>query len=170
MICEDLARVDPCQELLRAVGPNLVVALLMDAPQLATRWPARYATVLSDDPGSSVLTLTSRALMTRQHLLGLRKSKRPKDRIVALWRDDHYGIARPLECPHDCHGVWLKLWSSRVVDISLDGRSDTSGKSWVYGKHRSLAIPNVAQSFPDILGIDDLELQRQLAETRCTHS
>ncbi len=159
MICEDLARVDPCQELLRAVGPNLVVALLMDAPQLPTRWPARYATILSDDPGSSVLTLTSRALMTRQHVLGLRKSEKPEDRVIALWRDDHYGVARPIACPHDCHGVWLKLWSSRTTDTSLDGRVDTSGQTWIYGKDRPLRIPNVAERYPEILGKDDVSLQ-----------
>ena len=37
LICEDLARNDPCQELVRGVGPNLVVALLMDGPQLRDR-------------------------------------------------------------------------------------------------------------------------------------
>jgi hypothetical protein len=59
LICEDLARQDPVAELVRCVGPNLVISLLMDGPQLAERWSARYATVLADDPGSSVLTLTN---------------------------------------------------------------------------------------------------------------
>src|SRR5262249_17681153 len=59
LICEDLARSEPCQDLVRAIGPNLVIALLMDGPQLKDRWPARYATVLAEDPGSSVLTVTS---------------------------------------------------------------------------------------------------------------
>ncbi len=54
LICEDLARSDPCQDVVRAIGPNLVIALLMDGPQLESRWPARYATVLADDPGSGV--------------------------------------------------------------------------------------------------------------------
>jgi len=49
LICEDLARLDPVNDLVRAVGPNLVMSLLMDGPQLTTRWPARYATVLADD-------------------------------------------------------------------------------------------------------------------------
>ncbi|MBK9751898.1 MAG: hypothetical protein IPO88_00075 [Nannocystis sp.] len=52
LICEDLARQDPVAELVRSVGPSLVIALLMDAPQLNIRWPARYATVLAEDPGS----------------------------------------------------------------------------------------------------------------------
>lgn len=50
LICEDLARIDPCQSILRAVGPNLLFALLMDGPQLEKRWPGRYATALADDP------------------------------------------------------------------------------------------------------------------------
>jgi hypothetical protein len=37
----------------------MVVALLLDGPQLASRWTARYASMLLDDPGSAVLTLTS---------------------------------------------------------------------------------------------------------------
>ena len=51
LVCEDLARVDPVQSIIRSVAPNLVVALLMDGPQLESRWPGRYATVLAEDPG-----------------------------------------------------------------------------------------------------------------------
>ena len=54
LICEDLARQEPVSSLVRAVGPSLVIALLMDGPQLQSRWPSRYASVLADDPGSSV--------------------------------------------------------------------------------------------------------------------
>src|SRR5204863_2477554 len=43
LICEDLARLEPAAGLMRSVGPNLVVALLMDGPQLVSRWPSRYA-------------------------------------------------------------------------------------------------------------------------------
>lgn len=32
LICEDLARPDPAGEIIRAVGPNLIIALLMDGP------------------------------------------------------------------------------------------------------------------------------------------
>jgi hypothetical protein len=59
LICEDLARPDPVGNLLRSVGPNLVIALLMDGPQIVKRWPGRYAASLADDPGSSVLSVTS---------------------------------------------------------------------------------------------------------------
>ena len=56
LVCEDLARQDPVSEIIRAVGPNLVIALLMDGPQLTSRWASRYATVLADDPGTSVFS------------------------------------------------------------------------------------------------------------------
>lgn len=64
LICEDLARADPAMNVIRAFGPNLVIALLMDGPQLSTRWPGRYATVLADDPGSAVLSFTNAAMVT----------------------------------------------------------------------------------------------------------
>lgn len=59
LICEDLSRIEPVSELIRGVGPTLVLALLLDGPQLAERWPGRYASVLADDPGTGVLTVTS---------------------------------------------------------------------------------------------------------------
>src|SRR5687768_17746605 len=37
LICEDLARQDPIAELVRHVGPTLVVTILMDGPQLKNR-------------------------------------------------------------------------------------------------------------------------------------
>ena len=65
VVCEDLARLDAVAELLRTVGPTLVVTVLLDGPQLASRWTARYASVLADDPGSAVLTLTSFGMVER---------------------------------------------------------------------------------------------------------
>jgi hypothetical protein len=43
----------------------LLIALLMDGPQLKSRWSGRYAGVLAEDPGSSVLTLTSLGMALR---------------------------------------------------------------------------------------------------------
>jgi hypothetical protein len=51
LVCEDLARLDEVADLVRRIGPSLVVALLLDGPQLSSRWPSRYASVLADDPG-----------------------------------------------------------------------------------------------------------------------
>jgi hypothetical protein len=59
LVCEDLAQTDDVAAVIRAVGPMIVVTPLLDGPQLGSRWAARYASVLADDPGSAVLTLTS---------------------------------------------------------------------------------------------------------------
>lgn len=120
LICEDLARTDPAMTIIRAVGPNLVVALLMDGPQLATRWPARYATVLADDPGSSVLTLTCAALVDRANWM----ESRPV-RSIALWRDARGGM-KELNLPAGHHGMCLTLTADYVPQFTMDGRSDVS--------------------------------------------
>ncbi|WP_372425635.1 hypothetical protein [Salinarimonas chemoclinalis] len=160
MICEDLARVDPCQELLRAVGPNIVIALLMDAPQLRTRWPARYATVLAEDPGSSVLTLTSRALMSRQHRLALQPGADDK-RIVALWRDDT-GVPQEIACPIHAQAIRLSLFSSPATDSTLDGRENRSAVTWRHASHQAIALPpERLANYSDVLGIDDRALRER---------
>jgi hypothetical protein len=120
LICEDLARTDPAMTVIRAVGPNLVIALLMDGPQLATRWPARYATVLADDPGSSVLTLTCAALVDRANW----QESRPV-RSIALWRDAG-GTTQELNLPTGHQGMCLTLAAEHVAQFTLDGRSDVS--------------------------------------------
>ncbi|MDB6161229.1 MAG: hypothetical protein JWO04_4935 [Gammaproteobacteria bacterium] len=92
LICEDLARQDPAADLIRAVGPNLLIALLMDGPQLRGRWPSRYASVLAEDPGTSVLTLTSLGMAERSRPI-LRETGKRADaiRAIALWRDIESG-------------------------------------------------------------------------------
>jgi hypothetical protein len=133
LICEDLARQDPISELVRAVGPNLVIALLMDGPQLASRWPARYATVLADDPGSSVLTLTS---------IGMAELSRPPSvantsRAIALWKDAKTGEAISIELPPNKDGVVLSLSRELVKEYCADGRDDgkTTGYPTLSGIH-----------------------------------
>jgi len=118
LICEDLARIDPVQAVVRAVGPNLVIALLMDGPQLERRWPGRYATVLADDPGSAVLTLTSLGL--------IRRSSMPSEkgnRSIALWKET-LGTARELELPDGCLSLLLTLSPEKEENVTSDGRSD----------------------------------------------
>ncbi|HYE02003.1 MAG TPA: hypothetical protein VD963_02080 [Phycisphaerales bacterium] len=120
MICEDLARPDPVGELVRAVGPNLVVALLQDGPQISQRWACRYATALSDDPGCSVLTVTS---------LGMTRLSRPGDfraehaRKVAMWRDQVTGF-REFALPENAHALVLTLTETSVREYTADGRDD----------------------------------------------
>lgn len=126
LICEDLARNDPCQELVRAIGPNFVVALLMDGPQLKDRWPARYATVLADDPGSSVLSLTSLGLIHRGNLT----AAYPEANQIALFRDDT-GTATEIKLPKGAHGMCLTLQPTELIEHTLDGRADKGdAQSW----------------------------------------
>ena len=101
LICEDLARFDPVQPALLAVGPNLVISLLMDGPQMEGRWPGRYATVLADDPGSAVLTLTSLGMVRRST-----DKASPHAGKIALWK--HFrGGTEELKLPEDCHALVL---------------------------------------------------------------
>lgn len=118
LICEDLARVDPVQTVLRAIGPNLIVVLLMDGPQLERRWPGRYATVLADDPGSAVLTLTSMGMVRRSRMPGEKER-----REIALWKEPG-GEAKELSLPDGCHGLLVTLSQSWETNYTLDGRSD----------------------------------------------
>jgi hypothetical protein len=116
LICEDLARQDPIADLVRAVGPNLVFALLMDGPQLASRWSSRYATVLADDPGCSVLTLTSIGMARMSKCLG-----KPESRIIALWKDSKKGPFE-IELPFDAEAMVLSLKLHRDSEWAADGR------------------------------------------------
>ena len=63
LICEDLVQQQPVAPIIRGIGPSLIVAMLLDGPQTEKRWPARYAGVLSQDPGSSVISLTATGMV-----------------------------------------------------------------------------------------------------------
>jgi hypothetical protein len=135
LICEDLARVDPCQAVVRGIGPNLLIALLMDGPQLSNRWPARYATAFADDPGTSVLSLTSFGLIARQNDLG----KFPQASAVALWKDEVGGV-KILELPREADALVLQLKAVEKTERTLDGRSDDgSSHRWEYKSHRAIS-------------------------------
>ena len=118
LICEDLARIDPCQSVIRSIGPNLVIALLMDGPQLSHRWPGRYAMSLADDPGCSVLSLTSLGLMRRSNF-----RYQSSRQVIGLWRDSA-GTTRELDLPGDAQGLVLTLNSTQRHEFTLDGRDD----------------------------------------------
>lgn len=118
LVCEDLARIDPVQTVLRAVGPNLLIVLLMDGPQLEKRWPGRYATVLADDPGSAVLTLTSLGMIRRSRMPGEKER-----REIALWKEPG-GEAKELTLPDGCHALLATLSQSWDTNYTLDGRPD----------------------------------------------
>ena len=117
LICEDLARQEPVAEIVRAVGPNLVIALLADGPQLEKRWSARYAAVLADDPGCSVLTLTSLGMTELS-----RQPRNTESRAIALWKDAKSG-AREIELPHGAFGLVLSVTRESASANTADGRT-----------------------------------------------
>lgn len=117
LVCEDLARPDPVTDVVRSIAPTLVVALLLDGPQLAARWPARYASVLADDPGCSVLTLTALGMTQRSQPPGLAPS-----RGIALWKDPHRGLQQ-IALANDAHAVALTAHARAVQVPSADGRT-----------------------------------------------
>jgi len=134
LICEDLARNDPAKNIIESIGPNLVIALLMDGPQTTSRWPARYATVLADDPGSSVLSISSFGLIDR--------SNRPErnSKSFALWRDDK-GKTTEIKLEDESHAVIASISEYPVNDITLDGRINANGASLRLTGLRQLVSP-----------------------------
>ena len=141
LICEDLARVDPCQAVVRAVGPNLLIALLMDGPQIGERWPGRYATVLAEDPGTSVLSLTSFGLMARQNRLG----KFGQSSSIALWKDEKNGPQK-LELHRNAEAMVLELTPALKQERTLDGRLDDGlSLRWEYKRHVQVSTGSRAE-------------------------
>ncbi len=142
VVCEDLARLDGVADLLRSVGPTLIVTLLLDGPQLASRWTARYAGVLADDPGSDVLTLTSLGMAIRSQPRGM-----PPSRVIAMWKDPVRGLREiPLEAC--AQGVLLKAVLGRTARHAADGRLpvDDATDFYVAGVHQLRAQSRAAGS------------------------
>lgn len=132
LICEDLARQEPAARLVRSVGPNLVVALLLDGEQIEKRWPARYAAVLAEDPGSSVLSITSLGMAR----LNPKASKAKTS--IALWRDSE-GIW-PVEMPRNAKGMVLSLQRDKLDEYSTDGRQKKASGLVIRDKKDIIAI------------------------------
>jgi hypothetical protein len=116
LVCEDLAQIDSVAEVIRSVGPSLVYAPLLDGPQISSRWSARYASVLADDPGSAVLTLTSYGMVQRSRPHG-----RDASPVIALLKDPVRGL-REIRLESGAQGVLLTVCGSRTTRRSDDGR------------------------------------------------
>src|SRR6516165_9180301 len=116
LVCEDLAHNDDIAQLIRSVGPTVVCTVLLDGPQLTSRWTARYASVLADDPGSAVLTLTSYGMVERTRPHG-----REASRVIALWKDPTRGV-REISLEPGAHAVLLTVAMDRATRFSADGR------------------------------------------------
>ncbi|MFC3812831.1 hypothetical protein [Lacihabitans lacunae] len=130
LICEDLARLEPVAEVIRGIGPTLLMALLSDGPQLSNRWPARYATVLADDPGTSVLSLTSLGMAKRSKIQGS-ESNFDNDKtkhVIGLWKDSN-NPNKEIFIPTDKidinqKAILLSLTAKYKEENTLDGRTD----------------------------------------------
>ena len=116
LVCEDLAQNDEVAQIVRRVGPTVVMAVLLDGPQLTSRWAARYASVLADDPGSAVLTLTSFGMVQRSRPHG--HDALP---VIALWKDPTRGV-REIPLEPGAHAVLLTVCIDRARRRCADGR------------------------------------------------
>ncbi|HWT83744.1 MAG TPA: hypothetical protein VN648_33710, partial [Candidatus Methylomirabilis sp.] len=116
LVCEDLAHMDDAVELLRSIGPTLILGLLLDGPQLASRWTSRYAGILADDPGSAVLTLSSYGMVRRSWHSGQTASS-----TIALWKDHNRG-AQEITLATGAHGVLLTTDLKPTLRRAADGR------------------------------------------------
>jgi hypothetical protein len=116
LVCEDLAQTDDVAGVIRSVGPMIVVTPLLDGPQLGSRWAARYAGVLADDPGSAVLTLTSFGMTQRSGLPGQDPSP-----VVALWKSPGQQT-REISLEPGAQGILLSASIARATRRSFDGR------------------------------------------------
>jgi hypothetical protein len=116
LICEDLARLDEVADVLRRIGPSFVMALLLDGPQLSQRWASRYASVLSEDPGCAVLTLSSLGMVTRSRPPGC-----PTSRAVAMWSDPTSGTI-PIELGRGADALLTRSTVGPTTAWTADGR------------------------------------------------
>ena len=117
LVCEDLAHIDEVIDAIRLVGPTLLVALLLDGPQLSSRWAARYASVLVDDPGSPVLTVTSYGMVRTGT-----PAEHPPSSVVALWKDSGRGT-HEIALDADAHAILLTADEASAIRRAADGRT-----------------------------------------------
>lgn len=132
LICEDLARTDEVIDFLRRIGPSLVVTVLLDGPQLDHRWPSRYATVLAEEPGSAVLTLTSFGMTARSRPPGFRSS-----RAVALFADA--GGVHSIALERGAQGILLTTSLETTQRWTADGRRHDDVTRLVFKDARGLS-------------------------------
>ncbi len=171
VVCEDLARLDGVAELLRSIAPTLVITLLLDGPQLASRWTARYAGVLADDPGSAVLTLTAYGMASRSRPRGM-----PPSGVVSMWKDPSRGM-REIALEGGAQGVLLKASQGRAPRYVADSRLpvDDATDLYVTGIHqlragggataaRRAADPPTPGHVDPVLGTDELGVLGSWAE------
>jgi hypothetical protein len=168
LVCQDLAHNDDVAELIRSVGPTIVITALLDGPQLTSRWAARYASVLADDPGSAVLTLTSFGMAERSRPHGHDASP-----IIALWKDPNRGV-REIRLDPGAYGVVLTVCMSRSPRRSADSRwpVDNGTAGYDVAVHQvkpantssEFRRPQAAEPTSRVLEVDELTILTAWAE------
>jgi hypothetical protein len=152
LICEDLAQQEPVSEIIRGIGPSLLLALLSDGPQLTSRWSARYAGVLASDPGTAVLSLTSLGMAIRSKNL----DDKAADPILrpGLWKDLNSNT-KDLEFKGDERNAFLfKITSAYKEEYTFDGRSDGKSSSYLHwidkeSEATAISFPKIGGTTPD---------------------
>jgi hypothetical protein len=127
LVCEDLAQIDDVAEVIRSVGPTVVFTPLLDGPQLSSRWAARYASVLADDPGSAVITLTSYGMVQRSRPHG-----RDPSPVVGLCKDPVFGL-REIPLEPGAQGVLVTVAGDRAIRRTSDGRHPVDNLTEYFG-------------------------------------
>ena len=168
LVCEDLAQNDDVAEVIRAIGPTIVSTALLDGPQLTSRWSARYASVLADDPGSAVMTLTSFGMAQRS-----RPSGRDSSPVIALWKDPARGT-REISLEPGAQGVLLTVCGARATRRSADGRWPVESGTHYFDVAVHQIRPSDARSespnsrsaspTPRVIEVDDLTVLTGWAE------
>jgi len=169
IVCEDLTQNDEVAEIIRSVGPTFMTAFLLDGPQLASRWGARYASVLADDPGAAVLTLTSYGMARRS-----RPGRHDPSPVIALWKEADGG-AREIPLEPGSHAVLLTVCGDVATRRSADQRrpADTGASIFYVALHQIRAAdaaedaPRARPSrtaLPPALDVDDLTILTGWAE------
>ena len=150
------------------MGPTFVFVPVLDGPQLNSRWAARYASVLPDDPGSSVLTLTSFGMARRCRPHGHDSSS-----VVGLLKDPVSGIHEiPLET--GAQGVLVSVCGSWTSRRTVDGRFPVGNATNYFGVaicqvraasvNRGPSGPPVGMLPPSLLECDELTVLTGWAE------
>jgi hypothetical protein len=168
LVCEDLAENDQVADVIRDVGPTGVIAVLLDGPQLTSRWAARYASVLADDPGSAVLTMTSFGMVQRS-----RPGRLDASTVVALWKDPERGF-REIPLESGAQAVLLTACSSRATRRTRDGRCPVDTGTHLFDvavqqirapdARPATASARAGASLPGVLDVDDLTVLTGWAE------
>ena len=168
LVCEDLAQNDDVAEVIRCIGPTIVSTALLDGPQLTSRWSARYASVLADDPGSAVMTLTSFGMAQRSRPPGHDASP-----VIALWKDPARGT-REISLEPGAQGVVLTVCGARSTRRSADGRWPVESGTHYFdvAVHQIRASDARSQSpnprsgspTPRVIEVDDLTILTGWAE------